>query len=42
MCWEVVVAQLVELSLPTPENRGSKTDLGKKNYLPIVQYKRQK
>ena len=30
MCREVVVAQLVDLSLPTPENRGSNTDLGKK------------
>ena len=28
-CWAVVVAQLVERSLPTPEIRGSNPDIGK-------------
>ena len=28
-CWEVVVAQLVEQSLPTPEVRGSNPVIGK-------------
>ena len=33
--WVVVVAQLAERSLPTPEIRGSNPDIGKL-YLPIV------
>ena len=35
----VVVAQLVERLLPTPEIRGSNPDIGKK-ILPIVQKRR--
>ena len=36
--WAVVVAQLVERSLPTPEIRGSNPNIGKL-YLPIVHWK---
>ena len=31
--WAVVVAQLVERSLPIPEVRGSNPIIGKKNYI---------